>query len=234
MELVAPQIYHQRCLQSTFYIIFLDKHNHSWPVVSTISSKHGFQCSSKVYNNSGTRRICTSSVRNQKPSLGTRYFEFNIPQQDVWKRVVFFGAQKTDDLKHKQESTTPVKFLNISPQKQKFDPSTQEYRLNNYSKVVTQRVPFPWKDISAALANASVKFVLDSCIPGDIISLKASPTQVKWTVCLLLHSKDRSEEVWHHRCWHDRTNSYYSLARCNCKSEHQHLLQLCRTKGGFL
>lgn len=46
--------------------------------------------------------------------------------------------------------------------------------MNNYSKVVaTQRVPFPWKDISADLADASVKFVLDSCIPGDVVSLKA-------------------------------------------------------------
>lgn len=46
--------------------------------------------------------------------------------------------------------------------------------MNNYSKVVAnQRVPFPWKDISADLADASVKFVLDSCIPGDVVSLKA-------------------------------------------------------------
>ena len=108
------------------------------------------------------------------PASGTRYFEFNIQQQDVRKRVVCFSAQKRDDLKQKQESKTPVKLLNVSPQKRKFDPNTQEYRLNNYSKVVvTQRVPFPWKDISADLADASVKFVLDSCIPGDIVSLKA-------------------------------------------------------------
>ena len=67
-----------------------------------------------------------------------------------------------------------VKLLNVSPQKRKFDPNTQEYRLNNYSKVVvTRRVPYPWKDISAALAEASVKSILDSCIPGDIVSLKA-------------------------------------------------------------
>ena len=78
------------------------------------------------------------------PSSGTRYFDFNIQQQDVRKRVVCFSAQKRDDLKHKQESKTPVKLLNVSPQKRKFDPNTQEYRLNNYSKVVaTQRVPFP-------------------------------------------------------------------------------------------
>ena len=108
------------------------------------------------------------------PSSGNRYFEFNIQQQDVRKRVVCFNAQKRDDLKHKQESKTPVKLLNVSPQKQKFDLNTEEYRLNNYSKVVpTQRVPFPWKDISADLADASVKFVFDSCIPGDIVSLKA-------------------------------------------------------------
>lgn len=56
-----------------------------------------------------------------------------------------------------------MKLLNVSPQKRKFDPNTQEYRFNNYSKVVaTQRVPFPWKDISTNLANASVKFALDS------------------------------------------------------------------------
>ena len=108
------------------------------------------------------------------PFSGTRYFDINIQQQDVRKRVVCFSAQKRDDLKHKQESKTPVKLLNVSPQKRKFDPNTQEYRLNNYSKVVaTQRVPFPWKDISADLADASVKFVLDSCIPGDVVSLKA-------------------------------------------------------------
>lgn len=109
------------------------------------------------------------------PFSGTRYFDINIQQQDVRKRVVCFSAQKRDDLKHKQESKTPVKLLNVSPQKRKFDPNTQEYRLNNYSKVVaTQRVPFPWKDISADLADASVKFVLDSCIRyGDVVSLKA-------------------------------------------------------------
>ena len=108
------------------------------------------------------------------PSSGTRYFDFNIQQQDVRKRVVCFSSQKRDDLKHKQESKTLVKLLNVSPHKRKFDPNTQEYRLNNYSKVVaTQRVPFPWKDISADLADASVKFVLDSCIPGDVVSLKA-------------------------------------------------------------
>lgn len=84
------------------------------------------------------------------------------------------GHLKRDDLKHKQESKTPVKLLNVSPQKWKFDPNTQAYRLDNYSKVLaTQRVPFPWKYISAHLANASVKFALDSCIPGDIVSLKA-------------------------------------------------------------
>ena len=59
------------------------------------------------------------------------------------------------------------------------------------------------------------------CIPQG-----KSPTQVQWTVCLLLHNEDRPEEVRHHRCWLDRTNSHYSLGRCNCESEHQHLLQL--------
>lgn len=106
------------------------------------------------------------------PSSGTRYFDFNIQQQYVRKRVVCFSPQKRDDLKHKQESKTPVKLLNVSAQKRKFDPNTQEYTMNNYSKVVaTQRVPFPWKDISADLADASVKFVLDSSIPGYIVSL---------------------------------------------------------------
>ena len=41
------------------------------------------------------------------PSSGTRYFEFNIQQQNVRKRVVCFSPQRRDDLKHKQESKTP-------------------------------------------------------------------------------------------------------------------------------
>ena len=67
------------------------------------------------------------------PSSGTRYFDFNIQQQDVRKRVVCFSAQKRDDV-HKQESKTPVKLLNVSPQKRKFDPNTQEYRLKTTRK----------------------------------------------------------------------------------------------------
>ena len=110
--------------------------------------------------------------------------------------------RETTKHKHKQESKTPVKLLNVSPQKRKYDPNTQEYRLNNYSNVVaTQRVPFPWKDISADLADTSVKFVLDNSIPGDVVSLKAKVLHKSNEQSVYSYTmKTDLKKFQHHRC----------------------------------
>ena len=107
------------------------------------------------------------------PASGYRYFDFRMQERDTDKRVVCFSPEKQTMLKEKERSKEPITLMNVSPQKRKFQPGVTDYKMNNKSKVfVKKNLSFPWKDIGGLLANATAKYVLDSCESGEIVSLK--------------------------------------------------------------
>ena len=56
-----------------------------------------------------------------------------------------FSPDKQSALRKKEESKTPVRLLNVSPQKRKYDRETKEYTMNKYSRIAEgESLPFPW------------------------------------------------------------------------------------------
>ena len=105
------------------------------------------------------------------PASGSRYFDFTLQERDEKHRVVCFHPDKRDDLKQKEESKSPVRILNVSPQKRKFQPDSVEYKLERFSKVqVTKNLSFAWKDQSSV--EATIKNIMDSGKEGEMMSLR--------------------------------------------------------------
>ena len=53
---------------------------------------------------------------------GVRYFDFKIQERDEKRRAICFSPEKRDAIKEKEECKSPVRLLNVSPQKRKFEP----------------------------------------------------------------------------------------------------------------
>ena len=95
------------------------------------------------------------------PASGSIYFDFTLQERHKEHRVVCFHPQKHEDLNQKEESKSPVRILNFSPQKRKFPPDSVKCILEKFSKVqVTKNLSFPWKDQCSA--QATVKKIMDS------------------------------------------------------------------------
>jgi hypothetical protein len=105
---------------------------------------------------------------------GVRYFDFKIQERDEKRRAVCFSPDKRDAIKEKEECKSPVRLLNVSPQKRKFEPDSTEYKLTNQSKImVTKNLTFPWADMSELNKQLTVQDVYDTMTTGDIVSVKA-------------------------------------------------------------
>ena len=80
---------------------------------------------------------------------GSRYFDFVIQENEEERRVVCFSPDKRSTLKTKQESRLPVRLVNLSPQKRRYDPDTTEYTMNKYSRIEEPKnLSFEWKSPS--------------------------------------------------------------------------------------
>jgi hypothetical protein len=126
-----------------------------------------------------------SGVKNS-PS-GVRYFDFKIQERDEKRRAVCFSPDKRDAIKEKEECKSPVRLLNVSPQKRKFEPDATEYKLTHQSKVVvTKNLSFPWADLLASNKKLTVRNIHETMMTGDIVSIKAKAERNKrnyWANC---------------------------------------------------
>ena len=105
---------------------------------------------------------------------GVRYFDFKIQERDENRRAVCFSPEKRDAIKEKEECKSPVRLLNISPQKRKFEPDTTEYKLTNQSKImVTKNLTFPWANMAEFSKELAIQDIYDKMTTGDIVSIKA-------------------------------------------------------------
>ena len=103
-----------------------------------------------------------------------RYFDFKIQERDEKRRAICFSPEKRDAIKEKEECKSPVRLLNVSPQKRKFEPDSTEYKLTNQSKVmVTKNLTFPWADLLTPNKQLTVQDIYDTMTTGDIVSVKA-------------------------------------------------------------
>ncbi len=94
------------------------------------------------------------------------------------RRAICFSPEKREAIKEKEECKSPVRLLNVSPQKRKFEPDSTEYKLTNQSKIkVTKNLTFPWADLLASNKQVTVQDVYDTMTTGDIVSIKA---EVVW------------------------------------------------------
>ena len=64
------------------------------------------------------------------------FFDFMIQGSLDKKRVMCFSPSKRESIKEKQIAKTPVRILNVSPQKRKFQSDSIEYKMSGKSKVV--------------------------------------------------------------------------------------------------
>ena len=88
------------------------------------------------------------------PSSGNRYFDFKIQEKEEVSRVVCFSPDKHKKLKDQQTSKTPVRLLTVSPQKSRFQPDVEEYKLYNFSQVQdAKNLSFRWKDVTGQVAK---------------------------------------------------------------------------------
>lgn len=105
------------------------------------------------------------------PPSGNRYFDFKVQESNDERRVVCFDTDQREDLVEKERNKEPVKLVNVSPQKRKYQPDFTEYKMNSYSKVAAiKNLSFPWKDL--AVEDMSIKDILDRRASGDVVSLK--------------------------------------------------------------
>lgn len=109
------------------------------------------------------------------PSSGNRYFDFKIQEKEEVSRVVCFSPDKHKKLKDQQTSKTPVRLLTVSPQKSRFQPDVEEYKLYNFSQVQdAKNLSFRWKDVTGQVAkDPSLQQILQHSTVGDIVSVKA-------------------------------------------------------------
>ena len=109
------------------------------------------------------------------PSSGNRYFDFKIQEKEEVSRVVCFSPDKHKKLKDQQTSKTPVRILTVSPQKSRFQPDVEEYKLYIFSQVQdAKNLSFRWKDVTGQVAkDPSLQQILQHSTVGNIVSVKA-------------------------------------------------------------
>ena len=92
------------------------------------------------------RVISTMYLQSKRHLPGIATSILSMVQEHVdSKRVVCFSPDKRESIKEKETSKTPVRILNVSPQKRKFQLNTIEYKMGGRSKVVTMKnIPFAW------------------------------------------------------------------------------------------
>ena len=114
-----------------------------------------------------------SDVKVPANSKSSRYFDFKIQQGgDEETRVVCFNAEYQGQLRQKEQSKSPCRLTNVSPQKRRYSEGT-EFKMNKFSRIETPKnIPFPWKEVSD-LQVSTVKEVLENKINGDIVTLMA-------------------------------------------------------------
>ena len=127
------------------------------------------------------------------PAGGSRYVDFTLQERDERHRVVCFYPEKREDLKQKEGSKAPVRILNVSLQKRKFQPDNVEYKLERFLKVqVTKNLSFPWKDQCSA--EATVKDIMDSGKEGEMISLTCKGMSKSETQSVFSHALKKDLE----------------------------------------
>ena len=88
----------------------------------------------------------------ENPSSGNRYFDFKIQEKEDVSRVLCFSPDKQKRLKDQEKSKTPVQSFTVSPQKSRFQPDVEEYKLYNFSQLQeAKNLSFRWKDVNSKL-----------------------------------------------------------------------------------
>ena len=116
-----------------------------------------------------------SQLKIPRSGTANRYFDFTIQEKEQTRRVCCFNPNQRDDIKEKELNKSPVRLMNVSPQKRKYVPDTTEYRFNNYSKItVVKNLAFPWKDVPKETSNeTTIKDILNETGEGQFVSVKA-------------------------------------------------------------
>ncbi len=114
-----------------------------------------------------------SEIKN--PSSGNRYFDFKIQEKEDVSRVVCFSPDKQKRLKDQEKSKTPVRLFTVSPQKSRFQPDVEEYKLYNFSQMQeAKNLSFRWKDVKQQTTkDPSIQHIVEHSNVGDIVSVKA-------------------------------------------------------------
>jgi len=111
-----------------------------------------------------------SEIRN--PSSGNRYFNFKIQEKEDVSGVVCFSPDKQKRLKDQEKSKTPVRLFTVSPQKSRFQPDVEEYKLYNFSQLQEAKIlSFRWKQQTTK--DPSIQRIVEHSNVGDIVSVKA-------------------------------------------------------------
>ena len=88
------------------------------------------------------------------PATENRYFDFKIQEREEIVRVVCFSPEKQKEIKDNETSKLPVKVLNVTSKKCKYEPDSVEYTMNNRSKVIQQKnMTFPWNGATYGQRN---------------------------------------------------------------------------------
>jgi hypothetical protein len=120
------------------------------------------------------------------PASGNRYFDFKIQEREESVRVVCFSPEKRNEIKDNEITKSPVKLLNVSAKKRKYEPDSVEYTMNNRSKVIREKnMAFPWNTVNEKEQH-TVEEIKESSI-NDLVSITA---KVVW--------KGTTESVYSH------------------------------------
>ena len=107
---------------------------------------------------------------------GNRYFDFTIQENEEQRRVVCFSPEKRSTLKTKEERKLPVRLVNVSPQKRRYEPDSTEYTMGKYSRVEEPKnLSFEWKICSSGHESnsvLSVEEIVSSVNSGEIVTVK--------------------------------------------------------------
>ena len=114
-----------------------------------------------------------SEVKN--PSSGNRYFDFKIQEKEDVSRVVCFSPDKHKRLKDQEKSKTPLRLFTVSPQKSRFQPDVEEYKLYNFSQLQeAKNLSFRWRDVKQQTTkDPSIQHIVEHSNVGDIVLVKA-------------------------------------------------------------
>ena len=98
-----------------------------------------------------------------------RSFDFTIQENQEDTRVIFFTAEKKDELKRREEAKLPTSLTSISPQKRRYGDGV-EYKMNKYSRIErAKNLAFQWKASNTDQSDQ----ILQSAPNGQSVGLKA-------------------------------------------------------------